>query len=185
MRRLATPLRRFTSLFSLLGVQYGGDAVNTFGVPNLNGRVAMHKGTGTGLTPRTQGQLIGAETVTLDSSHLASHSHLIALNNGLDGATSVDAPDNNVYLSQPRSVLLYNATPAAEGYTLTSETIGNGGNTNPTAAPRDNMQPYLTLVYAIATEGIWPPKPDPAPDRLAQRQPDTPRHPRPAPAGRG
>ncbi len=51
-----------TALYSLLGTTYGGDGRTTLGLPDLRGRVAIHPGSGPGLTPRTQGQIGGSES---------------------------------------------------------------------------------------------------------------------------
>lgn len=50
-----------TALFSLLGTTYGGDGRTTFGLPDLRGRVALHQGTGPGLTPHNMGAKFGVE----------------------------------------------------------------------------------------------------------------------------
>ena len=63
------------ALFVLLGTAYGGDGVNTFGLPNLNGRMAIDAGDGIGLSPYTLGQSGGSENVTLNSNQLPSHNH--------------------------------------------------------------------------------------------------------------
>src|SRR5271166_3646702 len=70
-----------TALFSLLGTTYGGDGVSTFALPNLQSRVPIHQGQGTGLSPYVIGQLGGVENVTLLASQIAQHNHLININN--------------------------------------------------------------------------------------------------------
>ena len=52
------------ALFSLLGTTYGGDGRTTFALPDLRGRVPIHAGNGTGLTPRPLGQKSGTENTT-------------------------------------------------------------------------------------------------------------------------
>ncbi|QDT00843.1 tail fiber protein [Adhaeretor mobilis] len=69
------PISQHQALFSLLGTTYGGDGETTFGLPDLRGRTAMGEGTGPGLTPRSLGQKLGTETVTLTTSQLPTHSH--------------------------------------------------------------------------------------------------------------
>jgi microcystin-dependent protein len=71
------PIASYQALFSLLGVTYGGDGVTTFAVPDLRGRVAIHQGTGPGLSTRTIGQSGGTETVTLSVTQMPSHTHTI------------------------------------------------------------------------------------------------------------
>ena len=69
------PIAQNTALFSLLGTVYGGDGRTTVGLPDLQGRAAMHPGRGPGLTPRVLGQKLGAETVALSSDQLGTHNH--------------------------------------------------------------------------------------------------------------
>ena len=71
------PISQNQALFSLVGTMYGGDGRTTFGVPDLRGRVPIHRGTGPGLTPRTQGQSGGSETNVLNVNQLPAHSHTI------------------------------------------------------------------------------------------------------------
>ncbi len=64
-----------TALFSILGTTYGGDGRVTFGLPELRGRVAMHPGSGPGLTTRGLGEKGGTETVTLNTTQIPAHNH--------------------------------------------------------------------------------------------------------------
>lgn len=64
-----------TALYSLLGTQFGGDGVSTFGLPNMTERCAIGSGQGPGLSFRQQGEPVGSPTVTLDVSEMPSHSH--------------------------------------------------------------------------------------------------------------
>jgi microcystin-dependent protein len=66
-----------TALFSLVGTMYGGNGVNTFGLPDLRGRVAMHFGTGPGLSTRSLGEQSGQESVFLTTANLPSHTHAV------------------------------------------------------------------------------------------------------------
>src|SRR5439155_17232818 len=58
------PISQYQALFSLLGTTYGGDGVRNFALPNLQGRVPIHQGTGLGLSPYTIGQSSGSENIT-------------------------------------------------------------------------------------------------------------------------
>src|ERR1700719_3340863 len=66
-----------TALFSILGTTYGGNGTTTFGLPNLQGRVPIHWGSGAGLSTYAPGQTAGAESVTLLQSNLPPHSHAV------------------------------------------------------------------------------------------------------------
>ena len=71
------PIANYQALFALLGTTYGGDGVTTFALPNLQGRVPIHQGTGAGLTPKIIGQSSGSETTTLTLPQIPMHTHSI------------------------------------------------------------------------------------------------------------
>lgn len=140
-------IAQYSALFSLLGVQYGGDGRTTFGLPDLQGRSVVGVGQGRGLAPRTQGELGGAEQVTLTAQQVAPHTHGVA-------ASSQGGSKN------PAGALpAYNADAAPYG-TRTDLTMSpsmitpNGGG-----QPHDNMPPYLVLNYCIALVGEYPSRP--------------------------
>ncbi len=68
-----------STLFAIIGNTYGGDGKTTFALPNLSGRAAIHQGTGAGLTPRNIGTTGGSATVTLLTTEMPSHHHLVPL----------------------------------------------------------------------------------------------------------
>lgn len=70
-------ISQYSALFSLLGTTFGGDGRTTFGLPDLRGRVAIHPGSGPGLSTRTWGQKSGTETTTLTINNLPTHTHTI------------------------------------------------------------------------------------------------------------
>lgn len=132
-----------TALFSLLGTTYGGNGTTTFGLPELRGRVPMHRGQGPGLSNYDLGQISGTETVTLTQSNMPAHGHLASANNG---AASATRPAGNF----PAGGGSY--ATASDGSTLNAAFIQNtGGN-----QPFNNIQPYLVLNFCIAQEGIFP-----------------------------
>src|SRR3990167_2477029 len=66
----------YDALFTIIGTTFGvGDGSTTFNVPDLRGRAPIGSGTGAGLTARTLAANVGAETVTVSTSELASHTH--------------------------------------------------------------------------------------------------------------
>src|SRR6476469_8745709 len=77
-----------TALFSLLGTTYGGNGTTTFALPDLRGRVPVGMGQGPGLSPMTEGQVGGTETVTLTVNQLPNHNHPHAAPATNDAATS-------------------------------------------------------------------------------------------------
>lgn len=69
------PLSQNTALFSLLQTMYGGDGKSNFGLPNLQGSVAIGFGQGPGLSLYTPGETGGSTTVTLLSTETPNHNH--------------------------------------------------------------------------------------------------------------
>lgn len=139
-----------TALFSLLGTTYGGNGITTFGLPDLQGRVPVHVGQGPGLSPYDLGQEGGSETVTLTSSQLAPHPHPA---NCLTANGNQYQPDNGVWSADAGLNPQYGTTKAAG--TMAPNIIGPSGN----GQPHNNIQPYQTLNYCIALQGIYPQRP--------------------------
>lgn len=148
------PLAQNTALFSLLGTTYGGDGRSTFALPNLNGHFPLHHGQGPGLSLYDLGQTGGQETVTLLESEIPAHSHgLSALN--IPG-TSTTPTDNMPAIprsgrAQQRSFAPAAATPVSN---LNHAAVASTGSSQ----PHNNMPPYLTLYFAIALQGVFPPR---------------------------
>src|SRR5215469_11130842 len=75
------PISENETLFQLIGTTYGGDGQETFALPNLQSRVPIHMGTGSGLSPYQIGQAAGTESVTLTSNQMPSHNHVLLASN--------------------------------------------------------------------------------------------------------
>lgn len=154
-------VQQFPGLYSIIGNFYGGNPGRDFKLPNLNGRVAMGAGSGTGLTPRAVGDSTGADQVKMLPANFAGHSHAMLARDGSDNASALDEPTTSSYLAQPRNVRLYNAiAPTASSPTLAPTTLTSAGP--PAAAGgtvRSTLQPFLTLAYCICLEGEYPIKP--------------------------
>lgn len=140
------PINQNQSLYSLLGTTYGGDGRTTFALPDLRGRVPVHVAYG-----YAQGQRSGEETHTLQAGELPSHSHSLQASSN-PGSTPM----------APNTVLGSFAGGYGTGGGLvspTSITIGNaqnnGGGTA-TGGAHENMQPYLTILFCIALQGLFP-----------------------------
>ncbi len=143
------PLSQNTALFSLLGTTYGGNGKSNFALPDLQGRSPMHPGQGPGLSLHDLGETGGSETVTLLESEIPSHSHVLRASSD-DG--ELKSPSPNRVLARSSSGFAYNSnTPnvamAPQALTPT------GGD-----LPPNNMQPYLTLYFCIAMQGVFPPR---------------------------
>ncbi len=132
------------ALFALIGTTYGGDGVQTFGVPDLRGRSAIHAGTGGGLATHALGEQGGTENVTLSTLQMPGHTHLFRCTN--QGQAS-SIPTNCVPASGPQ---VYG--PAASG-TLDVRTVSSvGGNQQ-----HNNIEPYVALNWIMSLYGVFPP----------------------------
>ena len=140
------PISEYDVLFALIGTTYGGDGVNSFGVPDLQGRGPIHMGQGPGLTSRTMGETSGAEIVTLISNHMPSHNHNLNVNSSIGNSKS---PNGN-YLAQNADAVSNYGT--STGATMNNLTIGATGGSQ----FHNNMAPYLALNFCISLFGVFP-----------------------------
>lgn len=144
------PISQYSVLYSILGVVYGGDGKTTFALPNLQGRVPLHAGAGPGLTQRSLGQMGGENTVTLSVGNLPNHQHSVQV----AGSGTQASPEGAVWASTPRG--------QAEAYTsqVSNLVSMSPGATSPSggSAPHENRQPFVTMNYIIALEGVYPPR---------------------------
>lgn len=144
-------VRLYPALFAILSKTFGGDGRTTFALPDLRGRTIMGAGAGRNLTARAVGEKTGEELVPLISSNFPPHTHSVTVKNGSEGSP-MNAPDNSFFLQAPRTTKLFNPAQSP-GMTLAPTVVGNVGS----GLPRENMQPYLAMIYCICVEnGIWP-----------------------------
>jgi microcystin-dependent protein len=139
------PIAQNTALFSLLGTMYGGNGQTTFALPDLRGRVPIHQGQGPGLSNYTMGQVAGTETVTLTVNEMPQHIHQVAPPSSTNSANA-SRPTNNI----PAGGQFYTAPPG--NGTMAPFPSGIAGGSQ----PHQNIQPYLTVNFCIALEGIFP-----------------------------
>ena len=145
------PLSQNTALFSLLGTVYGGDGKSTFALPGLQGSAAMHPGQSQGGSLYDLGQIGGAEYVTLLQSEMPVHTHQVGANS--DFATlQAPGPDRNIARSQNGNA--YQSTTNQSLVTFAPQALAIAG----ASLPHKNMQPYLTLYFCIALQGVFPPR---------------------------
>jgi microcystin-dependent protein len=146
------PLSQNTALFSLVGTFYGGDGKSTFALPDLQGSAPMQPGQGQGLSQRFLGEQSGVEFVTLLESEIPAHTHFVgAQNNPLGG---IAQPGPAATLNRPASGNLFNLASPTPTMMAFQEIAVAGGS-----LPHNNMQPYLTLNFCIALQGVFPPRP--------------------------
>jgi microcystin-dependent protein len=146
------PLSQNTALFSLLGTTYGGDGKSTFALPNLRGSVPMHPGQGPGLSLHDLGESGGSETVTLLESEIPAHSHAMQAN---AFPANQQAPSSNRALAQSTGGVAYKPPGGATTTSLSPESLAPSGGDQ----PHNNLQPYLTMYFNIALQGVVPPRP--------------------------
>jgi microcystin-dependent protein len=145
------PISQNTALFSLLGTFYGGDGKSTFGLPDLQGSSPISQGQGPGLSDYFLGQMGGTENVTLLTSEMPIHPHLVqayaddlalvatpgptmVLGKAAGGSSPYRADQNNTFMN-----------------TVACSLTGGG-------LPHNNMMPYLTVTFMIALQGVFPPR---------------------------
>ena len=148
------PVQQNAALFSLLGVQFGGDGRTTFNLPDLQGRAPVHLGGQTSLPSAVT--KAGRETVTLATSEMPAHSHaFVATTNvatDLKAAGKVLATTPNDMSQPPVLRPIYGS--GATTVQLASATLGMTGSSQ----PHSNMQPFLVVNYCIALQGVYPPR---------------------------
>ena len=148
------PIAQNTALFSLLGVNYGGNGQTTFQLPNFSGRAGCEQGQGPGLMPRTLGETFGVNTVTLTQNQIPAHNHGVNAYSQTAAGSGTGVPVANGGLS-------------FLGTSTTSRTFVSGpGNTQLAAdmvaasqgggIPHENQQPYLGVNFCIALQGVFP-----------------------------
>ena len=143
------PLSQNTALFSLLGTTYGGDGKSNFALPNMQGNAPMHPGQGPGLSLHDLGETGGSETVSLLESEIPSHSHQLRAD-----SDPADQPVPNANRSLARSTNGFAWNPTFTPALMSGNAIAPAGGDQ----PHNNMQPYLTLNFCIALQGVYPPR---------------------------
>ncbi|MEW4371321.1 phage tail protein [Paenibacillus kandeliae] len=135
-------------LYAVIGSEFGGNGSTVFNVPNLSGKAPVHRGQGTGLTNYPFASTGGSDTVTLDSSHIPSHTHTV---HALGSTSNAGTPKDMMWAVIPKSGQI-SAYSGTSNTTLSPLTIGVAGG----GQAHNNMQPYVAINYIICYEGIFP-----------------------------
>lgn len=150
------------ALYSLIGVRYGGDGRTNFNLPDLRGRVPVHKGDMPDGVSFRMGQSLGAEYVRLKNTDLPEHGHNLRIDAGTPLALPVQAADTGT-----------SAAPKGHYPAIVPglKQFGPAGATEQTAAvyegfspmsgssiEHENRQPYLTVNFIICINGMYPPR---------------------------
>ena len=160
------------ALFALLGTTYGGNGVQTFGLPDLRGRTLIGQGQGAGLSNYSMGQLSGSESTTLGITNMPAHVHTMPstaatqAGNAVAGNGDASTPENNYLALSPKVGSGPNATQLKTYATTAATPVKLGGGAISTTAattgqaggsqPFSILQPYLVINCCIALEGIFP-----------------------------
>jgi microcystin-dependent protein len=131
-----------SALYNLVGTTYGGDGVSTFALPNLQGRVPVHEGTGGSVYDI--GQAGGSESEVLSVEQLPAHTHAVAAHKGPGASTiptgRLPAATSGDSYGGPANV------------SMEAGMIGETGG----GAAVSVVQPYLTVSFCIALTGVYP-----------------------------
>jgi len=156
-------ISQFTSLFAVIGNYYGGDAVNTFWLPNLGDRVPLHVGgasaVGPGLSYHQLGQYGGQASVYLNSDDLPSHDHTVYTEKytgtEVDTPTAATVPGIMIHEDpNARGSILGYGKPDANMVSMDYKSLAYAGND----LAHENRQPSLVMSYFIAMDGVFPPR---------------------------
>jgi microcystin-dependent protein len=144
------PIAQNSALFAILGTTFGGDGVQNFALPDLRGRAPIETGQGTGLSDVILGESTGAQNVTILTSNLPAHTHLL----NASSATGTQPLPTGNYLasvvdSAPGQSTAYNATA---NVTMSPTAVGITGG----GAPINVQSPCLGLNFIIALQGVFP-----------------------------
>lgn len=134
------PINQNQALFSLLGTTYGGDGRVNFGLPNLQGRTPIHVGSG-----HTLGERGGEQAHTLSIAEMPTHTHALT---GSTTQASSNTPGSNTFAKSSELVYAAPVNFVAMHPAMVANTGGSQAHLN--------MQPFLTLSFCIALQGIFP-----------------------------
>ena len=137
------PINQNQALFSLLGTTYGGDGRITFALPDHRGRTPIHVGSGHNL-----GERGGEQAHTHSIAELPTHTHVVSGTSTSSDPNGTNIPTGNLLSAGPAEIY---AAPS-QLVALNAATVGNTGGSQASL----NMQPFLTLTFCIALQGIFP-----------------------------
>lgn len=143
------PIADNDALFALIGTTYGGDGQTTFALPDLRGRVPLHQGSSPGLSTRVIGEMAGAESVTLSSTQMPSHTHTVAATSA--GATST-APAGLLPAAVSGDTFYVTTAAGNTAAAMSAQAVQAAGGSQ----PHENCMPTLGVRYCIALFGIFP-----------------------------
>ena len=142
----ALPISEHDQLFAVIGTTYGGDGQESFGLPDLRGRIPIHQGQGLGLQNYILAEAAGVEEVTLTVQQIPVHNHTML---GANSVANDPNPANNVPGESSAISMYQSANPTVPmGPQMLSPMGGS--------QPHHNLQPYLCVNFIISLFGIYP-----------------------------
>jgi microcystin-dependent protein len=145
------PITQNTALFTLLGTTYGGNGSTTFGLPDLQGSVAMQHGQGPGLSLYDLGESGGSDTVSLEASEIPAHTHVVR---GQTNTGNLQEPASARSLARSGGGTIYTSNVSSNLVPMAPQTLTPAGS----SLPHDNVAPVLVMNFCIAIQGIFPPR---------------------------
>ncbi|SDF51493.1 Microcystin-dependent protein [Dyadobacter soli] len=139
------PISENDVLFQLIGTTYGGDGQETFNLPDLQGRLPLHMGTGKSGTTYQIGERAGTESETLTVQQIPAHTHGFRAT----GDVANSASPNNTVIGVSSSTSAFIADSASEPMKSALSPVGG-------SQPHENMQPYLCISFIISLFGVFP-----------------------------
>jgi microcystin-dependent protein len=155
------PIGQYSAVYSILGTTFGGDGVQTFALPDLRGRAAVHAGQAPGMNNYTPGQQGGSESIVFTGAQLGGHTHPVT-NVSLPGppASSLpgttDIPTGNVPAIINGSPNAYSTTNGVQTLGIMNSYTTSGATGAAAPLPVDVLSPYLAMNYIICMDGAYP-----------------------------
>lgn len=137
------PINQNQALFALLGTTFGGDGQVNFALPDLRGRTPIHVGNG-----HTLGERGGEQAHTLSIAEMPTHTHVVQ---GTSNVANAGNPAGNLLATTTAATGDVYA-PASQLVAMAPQSVTNTGGSQ----AHLNMQPFLTLSFCIALQGIFP-----------------------------
>jgi microcystin-dependent protein len=140
------PISENDALFTLIGTTYGGDGQETFGLPDLRGRVPIHVGQGPGITQNYQlGEMAGVESVTINSNQLPNHNHALVASTSVANSNT----PQGTLLAQANVDMYVADVPDSNMNAGSMVAVGG-------SQPHENMSPSLAVSFIISLFGVFP-----------------------------
>jgi len=151
-------IQQNAALFAVIGTAFGGDGITTFALPNLQGRVALGTGQGTGLSSYVVGELVGEDAVGLTTQEMPAHTHDMIAGLPATKTDLVSAPSAGAYLCDELKIIptpvagIKSFSNAAPNTTLAPQSLAATGQ----GQPHSNLQPYQVFNFCICLDGLFP-----------------------------